>query len=599
MNLFNNLRISLKLLVVFAVVIILTCVLGLRAITKLSNVNEASKDIGEHLVPELVQTNVITTAIFRVRAAQIVFVSGVDDKFIPDPYKYQAENIQIAKKALVELQSYMISEEGRNATTELETQLNKLSVELENAFSLVKQGKTEEGQNLLKNQIMDQMRTVVNELEKLANEYLVKRAKEMTANTAETYENAKIEIAILILVMVFASIFMGAIVARSIANPLRKAVKIAQNVAKGDLTDQIVVKSKDETGQLMSALNDMNINLRRMVSKVRSGSVAIETASSEIAAGNLDLSNRTESQASSLEETASAMEELTSTVKQNADNAKQANQLANSASTVAEQGGDIVRQVVDTMSSIDASSKKIVDIISVIDGIAFQTNILALNAAVEAARAGEQGRGFAVVASEVRNLAQRSAGAAKEIKSLIDDSVAKVSEGSVLVDKAGVTMTEVVSSIKHVTDIVAEITVASSEQSTGIEQVNQAVTQMDEMMQQNAALVEEASAATQSLKQQVNSLVAVVEQFKVDENDKSAQVINRVEPKDIQPVEEMPSKKILANHHLHSKEVKAKDVKVIENSHPAAEKKTLSAALSAPKKPASPDGKSGDDWEQF
>lgn len=598
MNLFNNLRISFKLLFVFSIVIILTCVLGLRSITKLSNVNDSAKSTGDHLVPELVQANVITTAVFRVRAAQIVFLGGVDDKFIPDPYKYQAENIQIAKKSLVLLQSYMISEEGRNATIELEKQLNILSDQLEKAFALVKQGQTTEGHDLLKNQITDQMRAVIVELDKLTNEYLVKRAKEMTANTAATYENSKIEISLLILLMVLASIVMVVVVARSIASPLRKAVKIAQNVAKGDLTDQIDVRSKDETGQLMSALNDMNINLRRMVSKVRSGSMAIETASSEIAAGNLDLSNRTESQASSLEETASAMEELTSTVKQNADNAKQANQLANSASVVAEQGGDIVRQVVSTMSSIDASSKKIVDIISVIDGIAFQTNILALNAAVEAARAGEQGRGFAVVASEVRNLAQRSAGAAKEIKSLIDDSVSKVGEGTVLVDKAGATMTEVVASIKHVTDIVAEITVASSEQSTGIEQVNQAVTQMDEMMQQNAALVEEASAATQSLKQQVNSLVAVVDQFKVDESTKGAPVISKIEPKDIQPVEEVHAKKLLSPH-LHSKEVKAKEVKTIEVSRPDEVRKSQPSSLSAPKRPAPSDTKSNDDWEQF
>jgi methyl-accepting chemotaxis protein len=307
------------------------------------------------------------------------------------------------------------------------------------------------------------------------------------------------------------------LITRSITRPLNEAIKIAQTVAAGDLTSHIEATTKDETGLLIQTLKNMNDNLLQVVGEVRSGTDTIATATSQIAAGNLDLSSRTEQQASSLEETASSMEELTSTVKQNADNARQANQLAASASEVAVKGGTVVSQVVDTMGSINASSKKIVDIIGVIDGIAFQTNILALNAAVEAARAGEQGRGFAVVATEVRSLAQRSAAAAKEIKELIGDSVEKVDIGTRLVTQAGSTMQEIVDSVKRVTDVMNEITAASHEQSSGIEQVNQAITQMDEVTQQNAALVEQAAAAAASLQDQAAKLVQVVSTFKIDE----------------------------------------------------------------------------------
>lgn len=305
-------------------------------------------------------------------------------------------------------------------------------------------------------------------------------------------------------------------ITRSITAPLNFAVSVTNRVAAGDLTSHIDSNEKDEIGQLLTALKEMNASLARTVGQVRIGVDMISVASSEIATGNADLSSRTESQASSLEETASSMEQLTDTVRQNADNARQANQLAVSASGVALKGGGVVSQVVETMGSIKASSNKIVDIIGVIDGIAFQTNILALNAAVEAARAGEQGRGFAVVASEVRNLAQRSAAAAKEIKSLIGDSVEKVDVGSRLVDDAGKTMDEIVSSVKRVADIMREITAASQEQSAGIEEVNQAIGQMDEMTQQNAALVEQAAAAAESLQDQAVTLTQAVSIFKLD-----------------------------------------------------------------------------------
>jgi methyl-accepting chemotaxis protein len=306
------------------------------------------------------------------------------------------------------------------------------------------------------------------------------------------------------------------VIARSITVPLRSAVAVASTVAGGDLSTSFGKYGRDEVGDLMRALQAMNAALANVIAEVQNGTRAIASASSEIASGNLDLSSRTEQQASSLEETASSMEELTSTVRQNADNSTQANQLAQAASDVAARGGSIVGQVVDTMGSIDASSRKIVDIIGVIDGIAFQTNILALNAAVEAARAGEQGRGFAVVAAEVRNLAQRSAGAAKEIKGLIGDSVDQVNVGTKLVQQAGATMSEVVQSVARVTHIIGEITSASREQSVGIDQVNEAIAQMDQVTQQNAALVEEAAAAAASMQEQSGRLAEVAARFRLD-----------------------------------------------------------------------------------
>jgi methyl-accepting chemotaxis protein I, serine sensor receptor len=303
---------------------------------------------------------------------------------------------------------------------------------------------------------------------------------------------------------------------RAIMRPLDRVLAHFDAMAKGDLSTRIEVDRQDEMGKLLHGLSEMQGQLSVTVRSVRDSSSSIATASSEIAAGNLNLSSRTEQQAGSLEETASSLEELTSTVKQNADNARQANQLALSASEVAVRGGQIVSQVVETMGSINDSSKKIVDIIAVIDGIAFQTNILALNAAVEAARAGEQGRGFAVVAGEVRNLAQRSAAAAKEIKELITTSVNNVDTGAQLVDKAGTTMDDIVSSVARVTDIMAEIMAAGEEQSSGIEQINQAIVQMDQVTQQNAALVEEAAAAADSLQEQAQALSHLVDTFRLD-----------------------------------------------------------------------------------
>jgi methyl-accepting chemotaxis protein len=336
------------------------------------------------------------------------------------------------------------------------------------------------------------------------------------ANVAASIERSTYATFAVLLIGIALGATVAWLLVRAISGPLEEAMTIANKVAGGDLTGQIAAQGNNEIGALLRALGKMKSNLAGIVAEVRSSTDTMSSASSQIAAGNMDLSGRTAEQAASLEQTASSMEQLTSTVKQNSDNAQQANELAMSASEVATKGGAVVAQVVVTMGSINESSKKIVDIIGVIDGIAFQTNILALNAAVEAARAGEHGRGFAVVASEVRNLAQRSAGAAKEIKQLIGDSVSKVGSGAKLVDQAGATMQEIVTSIQRVTDIMGEITQASREQASGLEQINQAIGHMDTITQQNVALVEEAAAAAGSLQDQAQALATVVSVFKLD-----------------------------------------------------------------------------------
>jgi methyl-accepting chemotaxis protein len=346
-------------------------------------------------------------------------------------------------------------------------------------------------------------------------DYQKKSIDEMNVTISEDASAGKMRLVALGIVAILLGATLAVLLTRSIARPLASALTAANEFADGNLTHEVTVEGKDEPALLLHAMERMRSNLSIVVANVRQGSESVATASAEIAQGNNDLSARTEQQASALEETAASMEELGSTVKQNADSARQANQLAMSASTVAMQGGEAVGQVVETMKGINASSRKISDIISVIDGIAFQTNILALNAAVEAARAGEQGRGFAVVASEVRALAGRSAEAAKEIKNLINASVERVEQGTFLVDRAGTTMAEVVSSIRRVTDIMGEISAASSEQSAGVSQVGEAVTQMDQATQQNAALVEQMAAAASSLQTQAQDLVQVVDAFQI------------------------------------------------------------------------------------
>jgi len=391
----------------------------------------------------------------------------------------------------------------------------------------------------------------------------------------ESYQSTRNIVVAVGALAILLGVVLAFLITRSVGQQLggepSVAAAVAQAVAQGDLSRRIDVRAGDTTS-LLAQLKTMQESLVRVVANVRQGSEGVATASAEIAQGNTDLSARTESQASALEETAASMEELGSTVKQNADNARQANQLAQSASTVAVQGGEVVAQVVDTMKGINDSSKKIADIISVIDGIAFQTNILALNAAVEAARAGEQGRGFAVVAAEVRSLAGRSADAAKEIKTLITDSVTRVEQGTVLVDQAGHTMEEVVASIRRVTDIMGEISAASSEQSAGVAQVGEAVVQMDQATQQNAALVEEMAAAASSLRGQAQDLVQAVAVFKLSQDSSSVARTQQV----------------------------ARQVSAPAAARPAARKMPAAPKLAAPSAAPAKQTPSGDDeWENF
>ena len=515
MKWFFDLKIATKLILSFGAVLLLTAALGVSAIFSMARINTASTDLSDNWMPSVLAAMSMRSDVSDFRRWELAHMLAAQDADMAQNETRMTET-QARLKADADKYRGLISEPGEKEVFERFLALNDEFMRLHaTMLSLSREMKKEEARALAVGpsaQVMTDMMATLDKLVAINTDGGVRSS----ASADATYAASRASLIALVAGIVIIGMLLALWVARSVARPLIEAVGVARRVAAGDLTAHIVVRSQDETGQLMQALKDMNASLQNLVGQVRGGTDTIATASSQIAAGNQDLSSRTEEQASSLEETASSMEELTSTVKQNADNARQANAMAQTSSSIAIEGGKVVSEVVGTMASINASSRKIVDIIAVIDGIAFQTNILALNAAVEAARAGEQGRGFAVVATEVRNLAQCSAAAAKDIKVLIGDSVEKVEAGSKLVDQAGRTMDEIVASITRVTDIMSEITAASNEQSAGIEQVNQAIAQMDQVTQQNAALVEEAAAAAESMQEQAASLSEVVSVFKLD-----------------------------------------------------------------------------------
>ena len=509
---FVNMKIGTRLGAGFALVGVLMITILVVGVWRLSSLNSAMGLLVSDRYPKTVAAHEIRNDINRIARAMRNMIIIAD----PAELRKGLDTIANAKKGIAEniemLEKTTLSSDGK-AKLKIVIDARASYIPLQTEFvNLAEAGKKSEATTLLLTRLRPTQLAYFDALDKLT-EYQGNLMISSGKEAEDEYHNARNMMIILALFALGLAAVVALYVTRSITRPLIQAVELSDAVAAGDLTKKIEVNSHDETGQLLQALKIMNEKLLGIVSDVRQSSDSVGSAAKQISAGNNDLSQRTQEQASALEETASSMEQMTSTTKQNADNARQANQLAVGARDQAEKGGEVVTKAVAAMGEINASSRKIADIIGVIDEIAFQTNLLALNAAVEAARAGEQGRGFAVVASEVRNLAQRSAGAAKEIKGLISESVDKVKAGSELVDASGRTLTEIVASVKKVTDIVAEIAAASQEQSAGIEQVNKAVMQMDEVTQQNAALVEEAAAASKSMEEQAEKMVEMMSFF--------------------------------------------------------------------------------------
>ena len=510
----GNLKISTRLAGAFGLLVLLLVGLAVAAYSQLSSIHDDTLDLADSWLPSVQVVNQMQTQATGNRVAVATHILNTDEAAMGG---IEQEITQGRDKLAKQRQTYeklISSPEEKRLYEEFSAAWKKYAETNDKVLAHSRKNENDQARALLQGESRQNYVAAMALLDKLV-ELNGAGAEQSKAASARSYSVALTTLFVTAALAIAVAVVAALWLIRSITGPLARAVHAADLVAAGDLTVQIQADSQDETGKLLQSLDKMQQALVRTVSTVRQNAESVASASAQIASGNHDLSARTESQASALEETAASMEELGSTVRQNADNARQANQLAVSASTVAVQGGEVVSQVVETMKGITTASNKIADIIGVIDGIAFQTNILALNAAVEAARAGEQGRGFAVVASEVRSLAGRSAEAAKEIKSLIGASVERVEQGNVQAERAGQTMTEVVNAIRRVTDIMGEISAASSEQSAGVSQVGEAVTQMDQATQQNAALVEQMAAAAGSLSGQARELVEAVAVFKL------------------------------------------------------------------------------------
>ncbi len=534
----SNMKVATRLSLGFGLVLLLMVVLIAVGLLRFHEVGVMSERI---IHKDWVKAEAVNTIdrITRANARNTLELFLVSDPTQASAiYQRIKANRETGDAATGTLEKLIYLPEGKTLLASIKEKRGKYVASFQRVSALLEQGKRDEAVGLMNTETLP----ALDVLQEPISALLALQGKVVGADGVEIEQNIRFASVLMLTLGSLAlaiGLLAGFLILRRLLAQLGGepdyAVAITQRIAAGDLSGEIHVKQTDHDS-LLFAIKTMRDSLARIVAQVRSGTDTIATASGQIAAGNLDLSARTEEQASSLEETASSMEELTSTVKQNSDSARQANQLALSAAETAQKGGSVVAQVVETMGSINESSKKIVDIIGVIDGIAFQTNILALNAAVEAARAGEQGRGFAVVATEVRNLAQRSAAAAKEIKTLIDDSVDKVGVGNALVEHAGATMNEVVDAVRRVTDIMGEISVASGEQTSGIEQVNLAVTEMDTVTQQNAQLVEEAAAAAAALQEQATHLTEVVSIFRLAANSGATPAAAAVQPMPALPV---------------------------------------------------------------